>query len=413
MIGDQRELMTMNLLLRRLFRRKTIYQLLHLVKLLAALLHANIVKSSHEKQRIWLIAERSGEARDNGYHLFKYIRSHYPDLPVYYVIEDTAPDRIKIQDMGNLISFGSYQHYLYYVLALRLISTHRDGAMPDEIICRLVQRWIPASKYQKSIFLQHGIIKDYLPQLSFNEMGADLFVCGALPEYEFVNERFGYSNHEVRYLGLARFDQLHTKNVKRQILLMPTFRMWLYQDPLAVASDAEQRFLESEYYRTYQSLLQNRELIKLLEDSGYELIFYPHYELQRYLHLFSVSSEWIHLASKDDYDVQELLMESALLITDYSSVFFDFAYMRKPVIYYQFDYERFKEEHYAQGYFDYERDGFGPIAATEAALLEQWSDIAKRDYLLDPIFKQKADAFFPLHDRENCKRNFEAIRSLS
>ena len=62
-----------------------------------------------------------------------------------------------------------------------------------------------------------------------------------------------------------------------------------------------------------------------------------------------------------NYDVQDLLKRSKILITDYSSVFYDFAYMKKEVIYYQFDYNDFFKKHYEIGNFNFEKNGFGPI----------------------------------------------------
>lgn len=56
-------------------------------------------------------------------------------------------------------------------------------------------------------------------------------------------------------------------------------------------------------------------------------------------------------------------------VTDYSSVAMDVAYLGKPVVYYQFDYERFRTFHLEEGYFHYEEDAFGPIAAEEAQVL--------------------------------------------
>ena len=46
------------------------------------------------------------------------------------------------------------------------------------------------------------------------------------------------------------------------------------------------------------------------------------------------------------FDYQKILIKSSLLITDYSSVFFDFSYMKKPIIYTQFDYELHRKVHY-------------------------------------------------------------------
>lgn len=51
------------------------------------------------------------------------------------------------------------------------------------------------------------------------------------------------------------------------------------------------------------------------------------------------------------------------MVTDYSSVAFDFAYMKKSLVYAQFDREAFFEgQTYDEGYFNYETDGFGPYA---------------------------------------------------
>ena len=56
----------------------------------------------------------------------------------------------------------------------------------------------------------------------------------------------------------------------------------------------------------------------------------------------------------------------ALLVTDYSSVAFNAAYLDRPVVYYQFDRDDVVRGRAPRrkGYFDYERDGFGPVART-------------------------------------------------
>ena len=65
---------------------------------------------------------------------------------------------------------------------------------------------------------------------------------------------------------------------------------------------------------------------------------------------------------RDGIDYQEEFQKNALLITDFSSVAFDFAYLKKPVIYAQFDRDTFFQgQVYDKGYFDYERDAFGPV----------------------------------------------------
>ena len=112
---------------------------------------------------------------------------------------------------------------------------------------------------------------------------------------------------------------------------MPTWRAEIIQ-PSWIKKRVvdDETFLESEYFQRFQSIINNPKLMELLEKNDFKLIFYPHYEVQQYLHYFSGGNERVVLADKDSFDIQTLLLESKLLITDYSSVQFDFSYMENP-----------------------------------------------------------------------------------
>lgn len=232
----------------------------------------------------------------------------------------------------------------------------------------------------------------------------DMFVCGAKPEYEYVRDTFGHPPEVVQYVGFCRFDNLmRNDHRERMILLMPTWRGAHYPSGEAFADTA--------FCRAYQSLLLSDELAQLLEQYDYRLVFYPHVEMQRYMPLFQTRSERVILADKSTHDVQRLLTDCAMLVTDYSSVFFDVAFLDKPVIYYQFDQEEFRRYHYQQGYFDYERDGFGPVVKTEQALLADLQALLAGD-MANRRVPAAVEAFFPLHDENNCARTFAAIARL-
>lgn len=67
-------------------------------------------------------------------------------------------------------------------------------------------------------------------------------------------------------------------------------------------------------------------------------------------------------------DIRELYLVSDILITDYSSVFFDYAVLKRPIIFYCYDMDRYKED--LRGfYFDFEKEAPGPIVRTETDLL--------------------------------------------
>lgn len=109
-------------------------------------------------------------------------------------------------------------------------------------------------------------------------------------------------------------------------------------------------FLSSSYYRNLIDLMKNKELQSFLERKNIEFQFYPHYEVRQFLDCFKISHPNIKVLD-DTLSVQELLIDCDAMITDYSSVFFDVAYMNKPLCYFQFDYDEFYSKHYRPGYF--------------------------------------------------------------
>ena len=65
--------------------------------------------------------------------------------------------------------------------------------------------------------------------------------------------------------------------------------------------------------------------------------------------------------------MQEFFARARVLVTDYSSIAFNAAYLERPVVYYQFDADDVLEGGHVgrRGYFDYRRDGFGPVADSQ------------------------------------------------
>ncbi|MBP1967064.1 CDP-glycerol glycerophosphotransferase family protein [Paenibacillus aceris] len=392
-------------------RKLKIRWFLDILKLIGAIMISKILKLKLSNQDIWLISERRGEVRDNGYHLFKYIREKYPFKKVYYVIDFNSDDLRHIEHYGNIIFYDSFKHFVYYVMAKKLVCAHLGSTVPESPICWKAEELGILKK--KRAFIQHGITKETLPQLMYPNTKANLFVCGAQPEYHFVSKRFGYPDQAVKYLGLCRFDELHNFSIEKQILLMPTWRQWFGFTPKSGRNEEEiKEFINSDYYKRFQSLLNNKQIDKILKESNVKLVFYPHHEMQGYLNAFSTRSSNIIIANERDYDVQKLLKESALLITDYSSIAFDFAYMRKPVIYYQFDVNMYFEKHYPKGYFEYDRDGFGPTVHKEDELISGIEDLVSRDLSNDQRYLERINLFFPLFDRNNCERNYNLILAM-
>ena len=74
-------------------------------------------------------------------------------------------------------------------------------------------------------------------------------------------------------------------------------------------------------------------------------------------------------------DVQELLMVTDLLITDYSSIIFDYAILGRPMIFFPWDLDKYKKER--AFYFDYEDFVPGPICFSTEELVEKILSVDK------------------------------------
>lgn len=361
---------------------------------------------NHQLRNVWIISERGDDARDNAYFFFRYMVSKHPEQPIWYVIKSNSPDFQRIRSIGNWIEYNSFKHYIYYALSkVRISSSMWGGDLPNTDYFRKIRKYM--SHKRKFIFLKHGIIKDYLPQHCYGAGYPDLYICGAKPEYEYVKDNFGYPERTVQYLGLARFDNLHNVETKPKILIMPTFRKWLQ-------GTSRDEIAESVYVKTWNAVLCNEKLIQCLVDNELEIVFYPHYVMQKYVDLFSTPSSAIKIAKFKDYDVQQLLIESKLLITDYSSVFFDFGYMGKPVIYFQFDREKYIKEHYdfTKGYFSYDNNGFGDVVFDSKSLIDAIIATVCNQFEVSLKYNERINKFFPLSDKKNCERIFNRIEEM-
>lgn len=380
-------------------------------KLLLLTLYKSILKED-----IWLFQEKHTEARDNAYHLYAYVKEKHPETTAYFSIVKGSSDCSKIDKYQTTINADSLIHYIYWLGAKYSVGSQPDGAIPYPI------DWVKRLKFlcrkdQKTVFLQHGIIKDDIPSLYFNNTQFDLFICSSEKEYRYIREKYGYPSSNLGLLGMCRFDNLtKSTNNNKQILIMPTFRSWLKSsDPEHEATEYEKQiFKQSAFYNMYANLLTNTRLQILAQNEGYRIVFYLHFALQSYSSCFKqFEDETVLIADREHFDVQQLLIDSSILITDYSSIFFDFAYMRKPEVFFQFDKEDYREKHYQTGYFTYEKDAFGPVYTDIDSVIDYLEFLLKNHCNIEYIYGHRIDGFFAFRDNYNCERNFRAIKKLS
>lgn len=359
------------------------------------------------RKRLWLICELKDAARDNGYHFFRYVREHHINDYCFYAIDKKSNDYKKIEKYGNVIQFGGLKYWLFYMSADKNIITNK-ATDPSHALFYILHKYF--NLYNNCVFLQHGITKDDTPMFYYKNAKFRLFICGAQREYEYILENYGYPKNYVKYTGFSRFDNLHNLNINsKQILIMPTWRNWLGRDVNFLGKIED--FTKTQYFKEWNGLLNNESFINYIETNDIIVKFYPHYQMQKYINDFKVKSKNILVLNNDDEDIQKLLKESALLITDFSSVYMDFAYMNKPLVYFQFDREKYRKFQLQQGYFEYEKDGFGKICLTQEEVVNTIKGFNLK-YQPDEMYLKRMNSFFPIKDSNNSKRIYEEIKKI-
>ncbi len=381
----------------------------HIFLFLLAIVPAFFMR--RKRKDMWLVSEYRMEARDNGYWFYRYMRRKHPERDVVYAIDFASPDYARVRRLGECVNYGTLRHWIYYLCARVNISSQKSGK-PNAAVCYVLE--VYGLLKNKRVFLQHGITKDDAEMFYYDNTKMRLFICGAKPEYEFIKEKFGYPEGYVAYTGFPRFDNLlrPDRKTERLILAAPTWRRWLYQTSSDPYENRLSHIEHTEYYRKWTEFLQSERLRELLERYDYKLVFFPHRNMTESFASGKRISDRVRCATWKDADIQQLMMKAACMITDYSSTAMDFAYMKKPLLYYQFDEAEYREKHFKKGYFDYARNGFGEVCAECGNLMDNLEQILENGAQMTPKYLARVEDFFVLRDRNNCKRIYEQIMRL-
>lgn len=348
--------------------------------------------------RVWLVGEVPYKAQDNGFHIFRYIRSSYPARRVFYVIAADAKDHQKVAELGNVVDFRSRKHiWLSYAASRFAGSHHSEYLMPSRD-----PRVVRAMRGVR-VFMQHGptatknVTRVYGRKTS-QERSAELFLVTSSLEKRIVVEDYGYRPHQVAVTGFSRFDSLLSKvpDPDRVILVMPTWRESLMN---------EQAFLNSSFLRNWKAFLTSTHLAEVRAKHRLSVALMLHPNMRKYRQHFDLPG--VTQVSIDEVDVQSLIRTGVMMVTDLSSVAWDFSYLQRPVSYFQFESAQFAGNQ--TSHIDYATSLPGPIFTTPEDLVAHIALSADRGFSVEKKYSQRSRAFLEFEDTENSARVFNAI----
>ncbi len=354
-----------------------------------------------KNKRIWLFMDLPAMADDNGRQIFTYAKDKDPHIKKYFVLKKDSKDLEDIKKIGDVLYYKSIKHRFIGLYAEKIITSHPD----NNIIYPFWGNYPFFAGLLKSstIFLQHGITKDNVSSwLNEYDKHLAMFLTVSKLEYKSIFKYpYNYKKEVVKLLGFPRFDKLKKEEDSRQILIMPSWRRYL-------KFKSNEVVLNSEFFKRFNSLINNEKLIESAKKYNYEIVFKPHPNVYDFIDLFD-RNEYVRI----DYEhekYQKVFNHGSLLITDYSSVAFDFAYLKKPVLYYH--YSRDYHFNLKESYFDYETMGFGEVCRNEDELVDFIVEYMKNNCQLKEEYEKRIKAYFLFGDQNNSMRVYDAIRRL-
>jgi CDP-glycerol glycerophosphotransferase (TagB/SpsB family) len=361
-------------------------------------------------RQIWIVGERRDTAQDNGLHFFRFVRRSHPQRHVYYVIERDSPEYRKIRRLGHVVAHSSWRH--------QLLMLHADVLANAFSVRYLIPRSWERSGYSYQlawrigalrVFLQHGV---HISPAALQRMttGYDIVITSATRETQALRQVSGYDEQLVE-TGLPRYDALAPGPSSRTVLLVTTWRRYLPSRVFAGQGRKADSFDGSAYQRFTSGLLQSMRLHQILERHDHRLVFLPHHNLADQFHQVRPASDRVQVLEPTGDDIQRLVRTCDVFVTDHSSVHFDAAYLGKPVIYARFDREEYESRHAAPSWFDFERDGYGPVTETLDETLDELERVLSTGCLQQQVYRERIERLLTHHDQHNAQRLLDVIEA--
>lgn len=352
-------------------------------------------------KRIWIFMDLPYLADDNGIILFKYAVGIDDDIEKVFVLNRDNFAFDEVSQIGKTIEYGSIKHRLYALFAEKVVSSHPDNGLVYPFWGNYP--FLSGIVKFNLVFLQHGITKDNISMwLNKADKNISLIVCASKLELEsFFKYPYNYHKGVPQLLGFPRYDALEKKEDYKEIVIMPSWRRYFHHS-------TKEKILKSNYFNVYNNLINDSRLIDVCKNHGYKIIFKPHPNVYRFIELFE-TNDYVTIGSTSN-SYKDIFTHASLVITDYSSVAFDFAYLKKPVIYYHYanDYHFDIEE----SYFDYKTMGFGEVVGNHDELIDLIIEYVENDCEMKNQYIKRVDDFFEFRDKNNCKRVYEAIKKM-
>ncbi|MGG1396571.1 CDP-glycerol:glycerophosphate glycerophosphotransferase [Bacillus salipaludis] len=323
---------------------------------------------------------------DSPRNIYEYIIENNLDYQCIWVFNDKNR---KIPGNAKVVKRFSLAYYYYFAVSKYWINNMRQplhlvkrpgnvfletwhGTPLKKLVFDMRDVYSANPRYKRDFYMQSRAW-DYL--LSPNRYSSEIFRSAFKFDKEMLE--YGYPRNDILYAPDKEERAASVKEAigipkgKKVVLYAPTWR--------------DDDFYEPGKYKFQLQL----DLHKMKEKLGEEYVvaLRMHYFIADDINVEGLDGFAFNLSKYDD--IAELYLISDILITDYSSVFFDYANLKRPILFFTYDLEKYRDQ--LRGfYLDFENDAPGPLLMTSDAVIEAITNIEslKKDY------QERYEAFY-------------------
>lgn len=322
---------------------------------------------------------------------------------VDFVLDRNYPfiDRIPQKYRDHIVYKGSFRHYLKFFRATTFIGSEM---LVHSIDLRIANRHALQKLENKNnnyVFLQHGVM--YMVSLDSESRkffkplklkGKYRVVTSSINEARHFIELGEYPEDVLYITGLPKFDKNELSLHADRIVIMPTWRPWEY-------NEARYDFTETKYYKMIERIIAaipeayHDRITVLVHPLFLDAVRGKDYPLKRFI------------STETKYD--DVLKQTKVLITDYSSIAYDAFYRGSNVIFYWEEKEE-SLNNYGENtkLMLNEENAFGDICMNPKDLADCIVNNLKNGQ--DPVYKRNYQEIVAFHDGKNTERLIEQLK---
>lgn len=387
------------------------------MKKIVGIIKTFYIKNKYSNKRrdknIWLFGEWFGEkCCDNSFYFANYVAEKHPEIKVYWIAKN-GTDTSRLADNIQILQMDSNDaHELMYIAGVAFMNqgyvdldsknnNYLSGALVINLWHGVPWKFLGKRKCDRTLFEKIYLFADkYLRNTDYYLATSDFF-------NEICESAFDTDSSHLLYAGYPRnsgfYDEKYRNDSRNKILsdyadnknatiitYMPTFR----DKNTNVFSFAS---------------MNNKFFEEWLNANNVVIIEKMHYVSEHRKKGCCVQTS--RVKQYRGIDGQELLAATDILITDYSSCFFDYLILNRPIIHFLYDYDYYKNSD--RGLFmPKEEAACGDIALSEEQLIEliisNFNDKKKNELLREKQVKK----YMQYSNNDSCEDLYTQISHL-